>query len=111
MADNLMMAFPVGVVDLFIQHQTQGSLANESQLFLLKQAQADYQHHTQVIKAVARKMARIIFALFKNRTAYDRTKLDQPKSGKAIARITDKLAKQAQKLEYVLIPAKPQVAG
>jgi transposase len=61
--------------------------------------------HASAIKAVAHKMARIIYALFKNRTAYDRTKLDQPKSGKAIVRLTLRLAKEAQKLGYVLVQA------
>lgn len=62
-------------------------------------------------KAVAHKMARIIYALFKNRTAYDRTKLDQPKSGKAIVRFAAKLAKQAEEIGYHLIKAEPQVVA
>lgn len=62
--------------------------------------------HASAIKAVAHKMARIIYALFKNRTTYDPTKLDQPTSEKAIARFTAKLALQAQKLGYALVPAK-----
>lgn len=60
-------------------------------------------------KAVAHKMARIIYALFKSRTAYDRTKLEPATSGKALARITAKLAQEAQKLGYILVEAKPQV--
>lgn len=60
------------------------------------------------IKAVAHKMARIIYALFKNRTAYDRTKLEQPKTGRNLARITARLAKEAQKIGYALVEAPPQ---
>lgn len=62
------------------------------------------------IKAVAHKMARIIYALFKNRTAYDRTKFDQPKTGKALARLTAKLTKEAEKIGYNLVEAKSQAA-
>ena len=66
--------------------------------------------HASATKAVAHKIARIIYALFKNRTTYDRTKLDQPKSGKAIERMITKLTKEAQKLGYNLVQAKSQVA-
>jgi len=64
-------------------------------------------HHSAVaIKAVAHKMARIIYALFSQRTTYDRARLEQPTSPKAIARMTARLANAAQKLGYILVEAK-----
>lgn len=67
--------------------------------------------HASAVKAVAHKMARIIYALFKKRAAYDRTQLDPSPSGPALARITARLAKEAQKLGYALVPAPAQPTG
>lgn len=54
------------------------------------------------LKAVAHKLARIIYAIFTTKTTYDRSKLEPPKSERAIARMTERLARDACKLGYVL---------
>ena len=57
---------------------------------------------TQALKAVAHKLARIIYALFTKRCAYDRAMLQQPRSERAIARVVGRLATEAGKLGYTL---------
>lgn len=66
----------------------------------------------QALKAIAHKLARIIYALFKNRTAYDRTKLEPPASERRTVRMLGRLAVEAGKLGYALakVVAQP-VAG
>lgn len=56
----------------------------------------------QALKAVAHKLARIIYALFKNRTAYDRAMLEPPVSERRTVRMLGRLAVEAGKLGYVL---------
>lgn len=57
---------------------------------------------SQALKATAHKIARIIYALFTQRTTYDRNRLEPVKTERAIARITKRLQKDAEKLGYVL---------
>jgi transposase len=57
---------------------------------------------SQALKAVAHKLARIIYALFTNRTAYDRSKLEPKVTDRVISRMTDRLAREAKKLGYTL---------
>jgi transposase len=56
----------------------------------------------QALKATAHKIARIIYALFTQRTTYDRKKLEPVKTERAITRITKRLQNEAMKLGYVL---------
>lgn len=56
----------------------------------------------QALKAVAHKLARIIYALFKNGTAYDRTKLVPPTSERTAKRMIQRLTAEAGKLGYCL---------
>jgi transposase len=56
----------------------------------------------QALKAVAHKLARIIYALFKNGAAYDRTKLVPPTSERTAKRMIQRLAVEAGKLGYSL---------
>ncbi len=56
----------------------------------------------KALKALAHKVARIIYALFKNRVPYDRTKLEPVLTPKARQRLADRLAKQAEKLGFCL---------
>lgn len=56
----------------------------------------------QALKAIAHKLARIIYALFTNRTAYDRSKLEPKVTDRVITRMTDRLAREAKKLGYTL---------
>lgn len=56
----------------------------------------------QALKAIAHKLARIIYALFKNRAAYDRAKLVPPVSGQRAARMLARLTAEAGKLGYSL---------
>lgn len=57
---------------------------------------------SQALKATAHKIARIIYALFTQRTTYDRNRLEPVTTERAIARITKRLQKDAEKLGYVL---------
>jgi transposase len=63
---------------------------------------------TQALKAIAHKLARIIYALFKNRSVYDRTKLAPPQSERAIARLLSRLTTEAGKLGYTIQKAVAQ---
>lgn len=56
----------------------------------------------QALKAVAHKLARIIYALFKSGSAYDRTKLVPPTSERTAKRMIQRLAAEAGKLGYSL---------
>lgn len=56
----------------------------------------------QALKALAHKVARIIYAIFKHGTAYDRTRLEPIMTPRARLRLTERLAKQAEKLGYTL---------
>jgi transposase len=56
----------------------------------------------QALKAIAHKLARIIYALFTNGTAYDRTKLVPPPSERTAKRMLERLATEAGKLGYSL---------
>lgn len=61
----------------------------------------------EAIKAVAHKLARIIYALFRDRTVYDRTKLEPVMTAHAKSKLAARLARQAESLGYVLTPAVP----
>jgi transposase len=56
----------------------------------------------QALKAIAHKLARIIYALFKSGAAYDRTKLMPPISERTTKRMLERLANEAGKLGYSL---------
>jgi transposase len=56
----------------------------------------------QALKAVAHKLARIIYALFKSGSAYDRTKLVPPTSERTAKRMIQRLTAEAGKLGYSL---------
>ena len=56
----------------------------------------------QALKAVAHKLARIIYALFKSGSAYDRTKLVPPTSERTAKRTIQRLTAEAGKLGYSL---------
>ncbi len=56
----------------------------------------------QALKALAHKVARIIYALFKNRVPYDRSKLEPILTARARLRLTQRLTRQAEKLGYCL---------
>ncbi|MEK7413496.1 MAG: IS110 family transposase [Planctomycetota bacterium] len=58
----------------------------------------------EAIKAVAHKLARIIYALFRDRSAYDRTKLTPPLTERAKTRLTARIARQAHNLGFQLVP-------
>ncbi len=47
-------------------------------------------------------VARIIYALFKNRVPYDRSKLEPILTARARLRLTQRLTRQAEKLGYCL---------
>lgn len=56
----------------------------------------------QALKAVAHKLARIIYALFKSGSAYDRTKLVPPANERTAKRMIQRLAAEAGRLGYSL---------
>jgi transposase len=65
----------------------------------------------QALKAVAHKLARIIYALFTQRTAYDRTKLNPPPSERRTARLLNRLTREAGNLGYTLQKAVAQTVA
>ena len=60
---------------------------------------------TEAIKATAHKLARIIYALFRDRTAYDQKKLEPVMTERAKKTFAARLARQAERIGMTLSPA------
>lgn len=60
---------------------------------------------TEAIKAVAHKLARIIYALFRDRTGYDQKKLEPVLTEHAKERFAARLTRQAERIGMTLSPA------
>ena len=60
---------------------------------------------TEAIKATAHKLARIIYAIFRDRTSYDRKKLEPVLTERAKKTFAARLARQAERIGMILSPA------
>jgi transposase len=63
---------------------------------------------TYAIKAIAHKLARIIYALFSSKASYDSSRLTPIMTERAKRRLIERITRQAKSLGMTLMPSQPQ---
>ena len=87
-----------------LRHAAMGLDGKKSPMALFFRKMAARKGRSEAIKATAHKLARIIYALFRDKTPYDRSKLTPRLTERAKLRLTERLTRQAQQLGMALVP-------
>lgn len=93
-----------------LRHAAMGLDGKQSPIALFFRKIAARRGRSEAIKATAHKLARIIYALFRDKKPYDRTKLTPIMTERTKAKLAKQLTKMANRIGMILAP-QPATAG